>query len=145
MDKNVNPSASTGETKVSHHKMEGDHCRYLAERSTDDAKSLAAEDTRVECAEATKVTGKIESSPIPRRWHSECQYDGRTKCSRDASYGNGKVRLHEIFAEMVDPTSLRQVCERYRAFHQHAAAQGRQSRSGDLIAERECETAHLEF
>ena len=44
MDKNLIPSASTGESKVFYYKMKGDYYRYLAEFATGDAKSKAAED-----------------------------------------------------------------------------------------------------
>ena len=58
MDKNLIPSASTGESKVFYYKMKGDYYRYLAEFATGDAKSKAAEDARVAYAEATKVAEK---------------------------------------------------------------------------------------
>ena len=70
------PSAGTGESIVSYHKMKGNCYRYLAEFSTGDDKNKAAEDARVEYAESTKVTERIVSSPISRRWHSECQHGG---------------------------------------------------------------------
>ena len=57
-------------------------------------------------AEAKKVTERIELSPIPRRWHSGCQYDNGTQYRGIALCGDGKVRHHETFAEMCDPASL---------------------------------------
>ena len=39
MDKNLIPSASTGELKVFYYKMKGDHYRFLAEFATGDTKS----------------------------------------------------------------------------------------------------------
>ena len=66
MDKNLIPSASTGESKVFYYKMKGDYYRYLAEFATGDAKSKAAEDARVAYAEATKVAEKdlVVTHPI---------------------------------------------------------------------------------
>merc|ERR1712012_78185 len=66
MDKNLIPSASTGESKVFYYKMKGDYYRYLAEFATGDAKSEAAEDARVAYAEATWVAEKdlVVTHPI---------------------------------------------------------------------------------
>jgi len=66
MDKNLIPSASTGESKVFYYKMKGDYYRYLAEFAVGDTKSKAAEDARVAYAEATKVAEKdlVVTHPI---------------------------------------------------------------------------------
>ena len=59
MDKNLIPSASTGEPKMSHCTMVGDCYRYLAELATVEAKCKAAEDACVAYAKATKITEKF--------------------------------------------------------------------------------------
>merc|ERR1712136_606508 len=66
MEKNLIPAASTGESKVFYFKMKGDYFRYLAEFSTGDGKSKAAEDARVAYAEATKIAEKdlVVTHPI---------------------------------------------------------------------------------
>merc|ERR1712006_14783 len=46
---------ASGESKVFYYKMEGDYHRYIAEYTTGDAKTQAAENARVSYDEAMKV------------------------------------------------------------------------------------------
>ena len=55
MDKNLVPSASTDETKVSYYRMKSDYYRYLAEFATGETKSKADEDALDACVEAHKI------------------------------------------------------------------------------------------
>ena len=55
MDKNLVPSASTDETKVSYYKMKSDYYRYLAEFASGETKSKAGEDACDACVEANKI------------------------------------------------------------------------------------------
>ena len=55
MDKNLVPSASTDETKLSYYKMKGDYYRYLADFATGDEKGKAAKGACDACVEANKI------------------------------------------------------------------------------------------
>merc|ERR1712196_502530 len=58
MDKSLIPKASNGESKVFYQKMKADYYRYIAEFSTDGAKTTAAENARLAYEEASKVAEK---------------------------------------------------------------------------------------
>ena len=58
MDKNLIPSASTGEPKLLHCNAEGDYYRHFADVATGNAESKAAEDARVVCAGDTQRAEK---------------------------------------------------------------------------------------
>lgn len=55
LTKHLIPAASTGESKVFYHKMQGDYHRYLAEFATGDARKGAAEQSLVAYKAATDV------------------------------------------------------------------------------------------
>merc|ERR1739841_284318 len=54
----MGPKASNGESKVFYQKMKADYFRYIAEFSTGDAKSKAAENARLAYQEASNVAEK---------------------------------------------------------------------------------------
>ena len=58
LDANLIPKASSGESKVFYQKMKADYYRYIAEFSSGDAKSKAAENARLAYAEASAVAEK---------------------------------------------------------------------------------------
>merc|ERR1712085_19955 len=58
LDGNLIPKASSGESKVFYQKMKADYYRYIAEFSSGDAKTKAAENARVAYAEASAVAEK---------------------------------------------------------------------------------------
>merc|ERR1712172_331500 len=58
LDNNLIPKASSGESKVFYQKMKADYYRYIAEFSTGDAKSKAAENARLAYQEASNVAEK---------------------------------------------------------------------------------------
>merc|ERR1711972_909183 len=58
LDSNLIPKASGGESKVFYQKMKADCYRYIAEFSSGDAKSKAAENARLAYEEAHKVAEK---------------------------------------------------------------------------------------
>merc|ERR1712173_393861 len=55
LDSSLIPKASNGESKVFYQKMKADYYRYIAEFSTGDAKSKAAENARLAYQEASNV------------------------------------------------------------------------------------------
>ena len=67
MDKQLVPSASTDETKVSYYKMKGDYYRYLAEFATGDEKGKVAEGVCDACVEATQIAEKDLVVTLPIR------------------------------------------------------------------------------
>jgi len=58
LDNNLIPKASSGESKVFYQKMKADYWRYIAEFSSADAKTKAAESARLAYAEASAVAEK---------------------------------------------------------------------------------------
>merc|ERR1712238_115422 len=58
LDGNLIPKASSGESKVFYQKMKADYWRYIAEFSSADAKTKAAESARLAYAEASAVAEK---------------------------------------------------------------------------------------
>merc|ERR1712232_162299 len=58
LDNNLIPKASNGESKVFYQKMKADYYRYIAEFSTGDAKSKAAENARLAYQEASNIAEK---------------------------------------------------------------------------------------
>merc|ERR1712176_1682198 len=66
LDNNLIPKASNGESKVFYQKMKADYYRYIAEFSTGDAKSKAAESARNAYEDAHKVAEKdlVVTHPI---------------------------------------------------------------------------------
>merc|ERR1711972_267058 len=58
LDSNLIPKASGGESKVFYQKMKADYYRYIAEFSSGDAKSKAAENARLAYQEASNVAEK---------------------------------------------------------------------------------------
>merc|ERR1712165_323679 len=58
LDANLITKASTGESKVFYQKMKADYYRYIAEFTSDDAKSKASESARAAYEEAHKVAEK---------------------------------------------------------------------------------------
>merc|ERR1712188_133563 len=58
LESNLIPKASNGESKVFYQKMKADYYRYIAEFSTGDAKSKAAENARLAYQEASNVAEK---------------------------------------------------------------------------------------
>merc|ERR1711977_299932 len=58
LESNLIGKASTGESKVFYQKMKADYYRYIAEFSSGDAKSKAAENARLAYEEAHKVAEK---------------------------------------------------------------------------------------
>merc|ERR1712125_151531 len=58
LDKGLIPKASGGESKVFYQKMKADYYRYIAEFSSGDEKSKAAENARAAYAEASNVAEK---------------------------------------------------------------------------------------
>merc|ERR1712110_243140 len=58
LDDNLIKRASSGESKVFYQKMKADYYRYIAEFSSGDAKSKAAENARLAYAEASAVAEK---------------------------------------------------------------------------------------
>merc|ERR1711955_932 len=61
MDKNLIPSATTGESKVFYYKMKGDYHRYLAEFATGNDRKEAAENSLM----AYKAASDIAMSELP--------------------------------------------------------------------------------
>ena len=90
---------------MSHHKMKGNYYWYLAD--TGDDKNKAAEDARVEYAEPRRSPKGLGRHPS----HADGTASVSTAAEHSAVqlhlYGDGKVSLDEIFAEMGDPASLR--------------------------------------
>merc|ERR1712232_663520 len=66
LDSNLVPKASNGESKVFYQKMKADYYRYIAEFSSGDAKSKAAENARLAYQEASNVAEKdlVVTHPI---------------------------------------------------------------------------------
>merc|ERR1712125_205762 len=66
LDGNLIAKASTGESKVFYQKMKADYYRYIAEFTDGDAKSKAAENTRLAYEEAQNVADKdlVVTHPI---------------------------------------------------------------------------------
>ena len=58
LESNLIPKSSNGESKVFYQKMKADYYRYIAEFSTGDAKSSAAEKARLAYQEASNVAEK---------------------------------------------------------------------------------------
>merc|ERR1711933_584669 len=58
LEANLIPKSSSGESKVFYQKMKADYYRYIAEFSSGDAKSKAAESARLAYAEAQGVAEK---------------------------------------------------------------------------------------
>merc|ERR1712038_1243781 len=63
LDNNLIPKASNGESKVFYQKMKADYYRYIAEFSSGDAKSKAAENARLAYQEASNVAEKVLANP----------------------------------------------------------------------------------
>ncbi|KAA6345065.1 MAG: putative 14-3-3 protein, partial [Streblomastix strix] len=61
IDKNLIPSATSGESKVFFHKMKGDYCRYMAEYTSGDARKEAADKS----LGAYQSASKIAQSDLP--------------------------------------------------------------------------------
>merc|ERR1711948_6348 len=66
LDESLVPKASNGESKVFYQKMKADYYRYIAEFSSGDAKSKAAENARLAYQDASNVAEKdlVVTHPI---------------------------------------------------------------------------------
>merc|ERR1712045_423022 len=66
LDKNLIPKTPSGESKVFYVKMKADYYRYIAEFTSGEKKTKAAEDAKAAYAEATKVAEKdlVVTHPI---------------------------------------------------------------------------------
>ena len=83
VDKNLVPSASTDETKVSYYKMKSDYYRYLAEFASGETKSKAGEDACDACVEANKIAENDLAVTHPVRLAIDTKFlrSLKTRCS----------------------------------------------------------------
>jgi len=103
LDNNLIPKASSGESKVFYQKMKADYYRYIAEFSSGDAKTKAAENARLAYAEASAVAEKDLAVTHPIRLglalnYSVFQYE--VLASPDEACKMARTAFEDAIAEL---------------------------------------------